>query len=159
MSDQGWATSGLEKMSIKRKAFSLKVKLFGSTTEGSITATILNCPDAGARVFLSSQSATAPSDANFASLTSGTAPSVIGIYMSVTDARYLHDVTVPTNSIKSASMTAGVVTNKGATHDITGNTGVTSSKNIAFQISCTTLDLDAAAINHEFDVIGSYDVE
>jgi len=159
MADQGWAYPGLEKMNIKRKQFALKIKISGSTTEGSITAQILNSPDAGARVWLSSQSLSAPSDANFASLTSAAAPSVIGVYLTVGDARYLHEVVVPTNTIKSASMTAGVITNKGATHAITGNTGVTSNKNLAFQVSCTTADFDAAAIDHEFDVFGSYSVE
>lgn len=158
MADQGWASPGLEKLNIKRKAFSLKVSIRGSTTEGSITAEILNSPDAGARIWLSSQSATAPSDANFASLLSAGSPTIIGVYLTVGDARYLHDVTVPVNSIRSASMTAGVITNKGATSAIAGNSGVTSGKNLAFQVSCTVLQANLA-LNHEFDVIGSYSCE
>ncbi len=157
MADQGFAKPGLEAMAIKRKSLALKIKITGSTTEGSITAQVLNCPDNSARVWLSSQSATAPSTANFASLTSAAAPSVIGVYVDCGDALRLHGVTVPVNSIKSASMTAGVITNKGATHAITGNTGVTSDNDLAFQVSCTTADFDAAAINHEFTVELTYD--
>jgi len=159
MSDQGFAKPGLEQLAVKLKRLAFKVKITGSTTEGSITGEVLDCPDASVRVWLSSQSATAPSSANFASLTSASAPSVIGIYVDVGDARYLHGVTVPVNSIKSASMTAGVITNKGATHAITGNTGVTSDKDLAFQVSCTTADFDAAAINHEFSVELTYEAE
>jgi hypothetical protein len=162
MSDQGFATPALEQLAVKNKSLKFKVYLYGSTTEGSITASTSG--NSGARVWLSSQSATAPSTANFASLTSGTAPSVIGVYIDcggtstvAGQAARLHGVTVPVNSIKSASMTAGVVTNKGATHAITGNTGIDSLGNIAFQISCTTLDLDAAAINHEFSVEVNFD--
>ncbi len=151
MAEQGWATPGLEKISIKRKAIALKVAIYGSTTEGSITAQILNSQDVGARVWLSSQSATAPADANFASLLSAGSPTIIGLYLTVGDAKYLHGAAVPVNSIKSASMTAGVITNKGATHAITGNTGVTSGLNIALQVSCTTLQANLA-LNHEFNV-------
>lgn len=159
MSDQGFSSPGLEAMAIKRKQLALKILLRGSTTEGSITAEVVNCPDATARVYLSSQSLTAPSEANFSGLGSASAPTVIGVFLDVGDARRVHNIAVPANTIKSSTMTAGVITNKGATHAITGNTGVTSNKDIAFQVSCTTLDLDAAANNHEFSVDVEYDVE
>lgn len=161
MSDQGFSSPGLEGMAIKRKSLALKIVLYGSTTEGSITAAVTNCGDNTARVWLSSQSATAPSEANFSGLTSASAPTVIGVFVDVGDARRVHGITVPVNSIKSPTMTAGVVTNKGAVSAIyaSGNSGVTSGKDIAFQVSCTTLDLDAAAINHEFSVELTYDCE
>ncbi len=162
MSNQGFATPAVEQLAIKNKQLKFKVYLAGSTTEGSITASTTGT--SGVRVWLSSQSATAPSTANFASLTSGTAPSIIGIYIDcggtstvAGQAKRLHGVTVPVNAIRSASMTAGVVTNKGVVDAIAGSTGVDSLGNIAFQISCTTLDLDAAAINHEFSVEVGYD--
>lgn len=162
MATQGFATPAIEQLAVKNKVLKFKVNLYGSTTEGSITASTTG--NSGVRVWLSSQSATAPSTANFASLTSAAAPSVIGVYIdcggtstAAGQALRLHGVTIPVNSIKSASMTAGVVTNKGATHAITGNTGIDSLGNIAFQISCTTLDLDAAAINHEFTVEVGFD--
>lgn len=160
MADQGWSAPGLESAAIKRKSFAFRVKVTVSATEGSVTAQVLNCPDASARVYLSSQSATAPSEANFSGLTSSAAPSVFGFVVDCGDARFLHDVSVPTNSIKSASMTAGVVTNKGAAHAVTGNTGVTSAKDLAFQVSCTACQFTLTAPgNHEFDVIGSYSAE
>ncbi len=151
MANTGWATPGLDSIGIKRKALALKVFITGSTTEGSITAYIKNAEDNGARIWLSSQSLTAPADANFASLLSAGSPTVIGLYLTVGDAKYLHGASVPVNSIKSASMTAGVITNKGATHAITGNTGVTSSNNIALQVSCTVLQANLA-LNHEFNI-------
>lgn len=156
MAFQGFSTPAIEQQAAKNKTVSFKVNLYGSTTEASITAS--TSANDGIQVWLSSASASAPSNANFSGLTSGTAPSIIGIYVTDGQATKLHGVTVPTNSIKSASMTAGVVTNKGATHAITGNSGVTDDGNLAFQISCTTLDLDAAAINHEFTVELNYDV-
>ncbi len=156
MSDQGFATPEIEQVAIKNHRLSFKVDLYGSTTEGSITASAQGTP--GIRVWLSSQSATAPSNANFASLISSATPTVIGIYITDGRAAKLHGVTVPVNGIRSASMTAGVITNKGATSAIAGNTGITSDGNIAFQIACTTLDLDAAALNHQFDVEVTYDV-
>ncbi len=151
MSDQGFASPEVEQLAIKRHSLSFKVSLFGSTTEASITGACQGTP--GVRLWLSSQSATAPSDANFASLISSATPTVLGIYITDGRAVRLHGVTVPVNSIRSASMT-----NKGAVSAITGNTGVTSAGNLAFQVSCTTLDLDAAALNHEFSVEVTYDV-
>lgn len=161
MADQGFSSPGLEAMAIKRKHLSLKVVLYGSTTEGSITAAVTNCPDNTARIYLSSQSLTAPSGTNYASLTSTAAPTVIGVFLDVGDAKRLHGVTVPANTIKSPTMTAGVITNKGAVSAIyaSGYSGVTADKDLAFQVSCTTLDLDAAAVNHEFSIEVEYDVE
>jgi hypothetical protein len=162
MADQGFATPALEQIAVKNKTLKFKVNLYGSTTEGSITASTTG--NDGVRVWLSSQSATAPASANFAGLTSGTAPSVIGVYIDcggtadvAGQAKRLHGVTVPVNSIRSASMTAGVVTNRGVASAIAGSTGIDSLGNIAFTISCTTLDLDAAALNHEFTVEVGFD--
>lgn len=155
MANQGYTETSNEQQAIMNKRLSFKVFIKGSTTAASITAVTTNNP--GFRVWLESQSLTAPSNANFSGLASSATPSVIGIYGYVDDALRLHGVSIPTNSIKSASITAVVVTNKGATHDITGNTGVTSDNNIAFQCSLTGGDLDAAAINHEFTVELCYD--
>lgn len=155
MANQGFQVTANEQQAIMNKRLSFKIKILGSTTEGSITAVCTNNP--GFRVWLSSQSATAPSNANFSGLTSAATPSVIGVYGYVADALRLHGVSVPVNSIKSASVTAVVVTNKGATDAISGNTGVTSDNNIAFQCSCTGGDFDAAAINHEFTIDLTYD--
>lgn len=157
MAYQGFGTPELENKAGKNHKLSFKVTLYGSTTEASITANSDCGP--GARVWLSSQSASAPSAANFSGLTSASSPTVIGMVIDCDGrASKLHGVTIPVNSIRSASMTAGVVTNKGATSAISGNTGVTSDGDLAFQISCTNLDLDAAALNHEFTVEVNFDV-
>jgi len=156
MSDQGFASPEVEQVAIKRHALTFKVTIVGSTTEGSVTGACQGSP--GIRLWLSSQSATAPSNANFASLISSATPTVVGVYITDGRAARLHGVSVPVNSIRSASMTAGVVTNKGATSAIAGNTGVTSDGNLAFQVACTTLKATDAANTHEFTCEVTYDV-
>lgn len=155
MANQGFSQTSNEQQAIMNKRLSFKIKIVGSATEANVKAVCTNNP--GFRVWLSSQSATAPSNANFSGLTSAATPSVIGVYGYVADALRLHGVSVPTNSIKSASITAVVITNKGATDLISGNSGVTADNNIAFQCSLTGGDLDAAAIDHEFTVDLCYD--
>jgi len=157
MADQGYAKPSLEQQAVMNKALSFKVKLAGNTTVASITAG--TSANAGAQVWIETASASAPTDANFSGLTLSVAPVVLGIYVNVGDAIRLHGATVPVNSIRSASMTAGVVTNKGATSAIAGNTGVTTSGNLAFQVSCTSLDGDASTANHEFTVDLVYDAK
>jgi hypothetical protein len=156
MAFQGFASPAVENLAAKNKSISFRVTIVGSTTEASITAS--TDANDGIRVWLSSQSATAPSNANFASLISSATPTVIGLYLTDGRAAKLKGVVVEVNSIRSASMTAGVVTNKGATSAIAGNTGVTSDGNLAFQIACTTLKATDAANTHQFDVTCSYDV-
>lgn len=156
MSDQGFASPAAEQVAIKNKFISFKVNLQGSTTAASITGQTE--AQVGIACYTGSGSASAPSDANFATLQDGTAPAVLGFYISCGGrAVALKGVTVPVNSIRSASMTAGVVTNAGVASAIAGKTGVTSGGNVAFTIACTTLDLDAAALNHEFVVECTFD--
>lgn len=157
MADQGFGKPAIEQQAVMNKTLSFKVKIVGSTAIASITAG--TTANDGIRVWLENNSASAPTDANFSGLTLSVAPTVIGVYVNVGDAIRLGGVTVPVNSIRSASMTAGVVTNKGATSLISGNTGVTASNNLAFQVSCTTLDCDAAALTHEFNVELTYDAK
>lgn len=162
MSDQGFQNPQLEQIAGKNKRLSFLVTLKGNTSAASIVGTT-NC-NVGAQVYTILTSATAPSDANFSGLVNATAPATIGIYIQTTpsltngDAKQLGGVTVPVNSIRSVSMTAGVVTNKGAVSAIAGNTGVTTNGNLAFQIACTTLDLDAQTADHTFIVDVEYDV-
>lgn len=156
MSDQGFYTPEVEQLAVKRHSLSFKVTIVGAATEPSVTGYCQGTP--GVRLWLSSQSATAPSNANFASLISSATPTVVGIYITDTRAVRLHGVTVPVNTIRSASMTAGVITNKGATSAIAGNAGITSDGNIAFQVACTTLLASAAVLTHEFTVEVTYDV-
>lgn len=69
------------------------------------------------------------------------APAVLGFLIPVGDAAEIMEISVPANGITNVSltagMTAGVATLKGAS-----STGVTTSGNIAFTLSCTTLDID-----------------
>ena len=85
------------------------------------------------------------SGANFGPLDSNAAPSTVGVLLKVGDALEIVSATVPTLTISSAQMTAGVVSLKGMS-----TTGVTASRNIALVVSCTTLDLDSAVANHSF---------
>lgn len=156
MADQAFATPAIEQVSVKNKRLSFRVTLNGNTTAASITGA--SQAQNGIAVWLAAASLTAPTDANFTGLTSTAAPSVIGFYLTDTQAVRVHEIDVPANMINSASMTAGVVTKRGAASAITGNTGVTTTGNVAFQVSCTTLDLDAQTANHEFSVNVSYDV-
>ncbi len=157
MSVQGFATPAIEQISIKNHRLTFTVTVVGNTTEASVTAS--TNANNGITVWLSSASLTAPSNANFASLVSSATPTVIGIYLTDGRAVRLNRAAVETPSIQSASMTAGVVTFKGAAASLgTGRTGVTSDNNIAFQISCTTLLATAAALSHQFSVDLEYDV-
>lgn len=74
-------------------------------------------------------------------LDNDSAPAVLGFLVPVGDASEICEISVPSNGIVntslSAGMTAGVATLKGAS-----STGVTTSGNISFTLSCTTLDID-----------------
>lgn len=171
MSNQGFGAPGLEQTAAKNHRLSFQVVLQGNTTLASTTAAAFG-PGADVQVWTQVNSATAPADANFASLVSNATPTVIGIYIPCApfvtlgtttspagNAVRLHQVTVDANSIRSASMTAAVVTYKGSVSAITGNEGVTASSGaIAFQLSCTTLKLTDAANTHRFSVNVDYDV-
>lgn len=159
MAFQGFAYSDQEELGVKNRQLSFEVTLFGSTTLASTTG-FSNAP-VGVQVWTQATSATAPSTANFASLLSSATPTVIGIYVKDGKAVKLNNVTILAATIQSASMTAGVVTFKGATTTAalgTISTGVDSLGNLAFQVSCTGVDLDAAAINHKFSCVVNYDV-
>ncbi len=161
MSDQGFATPSAEGVAIKNKSLRFQVTLYGSTTLGSITAVTTGTP--GIQVWTQTSSATAPSTANFASLLSSATPTVLGIYITDTRAVRVNKATVDAACILSASMTAGVVTLKGALATVATNTssqrtGVDSLGNIAFQVSCTTLKLTDFANTHQFSVDVEYDV-
>ena len=97
----------------------------------------------------------ADTGANFPTLDSNAAPSTFGVVVYVQDAaRILRVETLPL-TISSAQMTAGVT----ALANLYGasNTGVTASKNLAFVVSCTGLDLDSAIQNHVFDLMIHYE--
>lgn len=156
MADQGFASPAAEQVAIKNHSLSFRVFVSGSTTAASITATTE--AQVGIAVYTALLSATAPSDANFGTLQDTTAPATHGFYIQCGGrAVKLKGVTVPVNSIRSASMTAGVVTNAGAASAIAGKTGITSGGNVAFQIACTTLDLDAQTADHQYDVEVTFD--
>lgn len=171
MSNQGFGAPGLEQTAAKNHRLSFQVVLQGNTTLASTTVAAFG-PGADVQVWTQVNSATAPADANFAGLVSNASPTIIGIYIpcapAVTlgtsttpngNAVRLHQVTIDSQSIRSASMTAGVVTYKGSVSAITGNEGTTATSGaIAFQISCTNLLLTAAALNHRFSVNVDYDV-
>lgn len=163
MADQGFFNPQLEQAAAKNKRISFVVTLNGNASVASATGT--TNANIGAQVFLTSGSLTAPTNANFAGLTSTATPSIIGVYLPVGDAKKLGGVTVPVNSIRSASMTAGVVTNKGAVSAIAGNTGIclpsvttfTQGNDLAFQIALTSAALNVT-LTHEFVVDVEYDV-
>ncbi len=155
MAFQGFAYADQEELGVKNRLLSFEVTLFGSTTLASTTG-YTNAP-VGVQVWSQATSATAPTDANFASLVSSATPTVIGLYVLDGRATKLNSVTIDAGSIQSASMTATVITRKGVTGS-PASTGVTTSGNLAFQVSCTGVDLDAAAINHKFTVTVDYDV-
>lgn len=159
MAFQGFPYADQEEVGAKNRLLSFEVTLFGSTTLASTTG-FTNAP-VGVQVWTQATSATAPSAANFASLVSSATPTVIGIYVLDGRATKLNNVIIDANSIQSASMTASSITWKGATTSAalgTKSTGVSSDGNLAFQVSCTGVDLDAAAINHKFTVTVDYDV-
>lgn len=156
MADQGFGNPQLEQLAGKNKRLSLLITLKGNTVAASIAG--FSDANVGAQVWLAAQSLTAPADAAFTSLTSTTAPNVLGVYITDGQAKTFKGASVPVASIRSASMTAGVVTAAGATSAIAGKTGITTGGNVAFQVSCTTLDLDAATLDHSFTVDVAYDV-
>ena len=87
----------------------------------------------------------ADSGATFPTLDSNAAPAVIGSVIYCQDADILVLQEVPTALITSATMTAGVVSKRGAS-----TTGISVSYNICTSISCTTLDLESAAATSTF---------
>lgn len=157
MSDQGFVYSQNEEVAVKNKRLAVEITLIGSTTLDACLG-YSNSAD-GVQVWTQATSATAPSDANFASLVSTATPTVIGLYVLSGQAVKVNRAAVDSNTIFSASMTAGVVTLKGAAASLGSNrTGITTSNNIALQVSCTGVDQDAAAINHKFTIEIDYDV-
>ncbi len=143
----------IETQNIQLKRIAVKCTLVGSTTAANIYG---NTDTADTRAYVEiggvqpSTSGTGAllledSDANFGTLDSNAAPSTVGVLLKVGDALGIVSATVPTLTISSAQMTAGVVSLKGAS-----TTGVTASNNIALLVSCTTLDLDSAIENHSF---------
>ncbi len=159
MAFQGFPYADEEELGVKNRLLTFEVTLFGSTTLASTTG-FTNAP-VGVQVWTQATSATAPSDANFASLVSSATPTVIGLYVLDGRATKLNNVIIDANSIQSASMTAAVITWKGASTSAslgTKTTGVTTTGNLAFQVSCTAVDLDSAALNHKFTVTVDYDV-
>ncbi|SRR5258706_1545175 len=159
MANQGFTNPSNEETAVKNKRLAVQVTLVGNTTAASITAVTSGSP--GFAVWTEQTSTTAPSDANFASLLSTATPTIVGLYITDGYAVRLNKVTCDAAAILSASMTAGVVTYKGATNTAasgSGRTGVTSGGNIAFQVSCTTLKLTAASQTHQFSLDVEYDV-
>lgn len=158
MSDQGFVYSQNEQRAVKSHSLPIQVTLIGSTTASACLG-YSNSAD-GVQVYTEASSLSAPSAANFASLLSSATPTVIGVYIQSGRATKINRVAVDANTIFSASMTAGVITLKGATASLGSNrTGITSANDIAFQVSCTTLKLTAAGQNHQFTVEVDYDVD
>jgi len=161
MADQGFSSPQLEQRAIKNKSIQFVVRIVGNATVASVTA-VTDCIGAGsptfggARVILSSGSLTAPPNAFFSGLTSGASPTVVGIYVGDGRAIRLNRAEIIASSIQSASMTAGVVTKRGAASAISGSTGITSNGDIAFTASLTALQ-DTVALTHEFTVQVDYD--
>ncbi len=159
MAFQGFPYADQEALGVKNRTLSFEVTLFGSVTLASTTG-YTNSP-VGIEVWTQATSATAPSAANFASLVSNATPTVIGLYLLSGRATKLNAVSIDANSIQSASMTASAITWKGATTTAalgTKSTGVSSDGNLAFQVSCTGVDLDAATIQHKFTCVVNYDI-
>lgn len=158
MSDQGFTQSQNEQRAAKAKSLAIEVTLLGSTTTAACLG-YSNSPD-GVQVYTQASSATAPSDANFASLLSTATPTVIGLYINSGVATKVNRCAVDANTIFSGSMTAGVITLKGAAATLGSNrTGITTAGNIALQVSCTTLKQNADNTNHKFTVEIDYDVQ
>ncbi len=136
-----------------------KVRIQGSQTQGSIlcftdgTPLVYHEDDTRAVTLLDAAPGFALTD-----LDNDAAPAVLGMVIPVGDAAEIVDINVPVKSIVNTgltgAMTAGVVTLRGAS-----STGVTASKNIAFTLSCTALDIDednATSPNCTFFVIVKY---
>jgi len=145
----------LEQQRLKRQYIAFVGTLTGNATLASITGgTDLGA--LGAKLYWEASSGVQPTitedtGANFTTLDSEAAPAVIGCLVRCGDA--LRMIGKPrVTVISSAAMTAGVVTLAGAS-----TSGVTASGNLAFSISCTTLDLDANTNTHTFLVECWYD--
>lgn len=160
MSDQGFKRSQNEERAVKNKPLAIQVTLIGSTTTDACIG-FSNSPD-GVEIYTEASSLTAPSNANFSGLQSAATPTVIGVYVRSGVAKKVNRAAVDALTIFSASMTAGVITLKGDAAPSgygSNSVGVTDDGNIAFQVSCTGVDLNAASINHKFTFELDYDVE
>lgn len=131
----------LEMQRLKRQYAATLVTVTGSAT----LANILISTDLGTAIqpFFETVSGVQPtptdSGATFTTLDSEAVPGVMGILVNCGDA--VRMVTKPrVTNITSATMTAGVVTLAGAS-----TSGVTLLGNLAFTISCTTLNFNLAA--------------
>ncbi len=155
MANQGYASPSIEQVAIKNHYLQFHVFFNANTTAASIT--INTEAQIGITAYSSVTQGSAPADASFPTL-ADTATAVSGFYIQCGGrALRLKGVTVPVNSIRSASMTAGVITNAGAASAISGKTGVTSGGNIAFSISQTALNGLLAAGVSEYDVEVCFD--
>ncbi len=147
----------LNQMNLKRKYGMFVVTLNGSATLANIT-TSTDVGAAGAKVYAETISGTQPTitedtGANFVAIDSEAAPSVVGILVRCGDA--LRMIGKPrVTVVSSATMTAGVSTLAG-----TSLSGVTALGNLAFTVSCTTLDLDSGTATTTFLVEFWYDAQ
>lgn len=140
----------LEQARIKRQYIATLITVTGSAT----LANIVIASDLGSAVqpyyeLVSGVQPTTPLDtgSTFATLDSEAAPGIMGILVMVGDAKSVPFKPRVTN-ITSASMTAGVVTLAGAsTSGVTAplTTAQFGGRNLAFSISCTALNFNAAA--------------
>lgn len=87
----------------------------------------------------------ADAGAGFPTLDSNAAPAVIGSVIYCADAETFVLQEVPTALITSGTMTAGVVTKRGAS-----STGISASYNLCTSISCTNLDLESGVATSTF---------
>lgn len=135
-----------------------RIVLVGDTTAANITAYPLYnsqmLPFVESNVQPTARADAIDPDNNFPTLDSNAAPSTVGIILQVGDAEAVVDIQIPTLSIASLSMTAGVPSLYGVS-----NTGITPAKNICFVVSCTGLDLDSAVANSLFDVLVTYKID
>lgn len=156
MSDQGFTQPSLEQIAIRNKRLQFRVTAAGNTTAASITVTSQGAP--GVTIYTALNSLSAPAAANFSGLTNTSAPVNVGFAIDVGGrALMLKGVDVKPNTIRSASMSAAVITNTGSASAIIGRTGVGTDGNLYFMCSCSGLDLDAQIANHEFDVDLTFD--
>ncbi len=124
-----------------------KVAIIGNSTQASIKTYCENLSGGLVYVYHEDDALThtaVDADVGFGTLDNDAAPAVIAMLLTVGNAAEVIEVSVPTSSIVNVSltgaMTAGVPTLCG-----TSATGVTPSKNIAFTLSCTSLDIDEDA--------------
>lgn len=154
---QGFFTPAIDQVAGKNCRLTFLVTLNGNTTAASITGS--SNAQNGIALVLAAGSLTAPVDANFVGLVSNAAPSVMGVYITDGRAVRLTRVDVQPQSIRSPSMTAVLPTFRGSVSAISGNEGVTqTSGNLAFQLSCTALNLNAQTQRHTFTVAVEYDL-